>query len=204
MHGSVSPSKYGRLSSASHFRCAFTRAIAVRASSLDGSKPISRSSASASIVIIQPGSAGPPNQPYGDCRSSSARPQPSFATCDRSVATTSSDSLVRSRMTCQQIAGSPFKSQRVTLASLILRLLEPVIQRRVRALSEVAFKAALSAQSGKFLRSRIGNDKPRRFDSSVLDASPALEHERPFARAESTTESLHAHEACSSVFAYKL
>ena len=109
MHGSVSPSKYGRLPSVFHVRFAFTRAIAVRARLFDGSTPILRKRSRASIEIIQPSSFGPLHQPSGAWRSSNVRPQPSRATRDRSAATTSSGSFVRSRTTCQRIAGSPSK-----------------------------------------------------------------------------------------------
>ena len=62
--------------------------------------------------------AVPAHRPSGAWSASSRAPQPSVATRDRSAATTSAGSCVRSRITCQRIAGSESSSQSMTVMFL--------------------------------------------------------------------------------------
>ena len=57
----------------------------------------------------------PAHRPSGAWSASSRAPQPSVATLDRSAATTSAGSWVRSRMTCQRIEGSESSNQSMTV-----------------------------------------------------------------------------------------
>jgi hypothetical protein len=53
--------------------------------------------------------------------------------------------------------------------TIVATSFEPIVQRSVRPLSKLAFKAALAAQPGKITCPRSGNDKPCRLDLAVLD-----------------------------------
>src|SRR5687767_8149217 len=118
MHGSTSPAKKGVPSKSNprhlpsqsqprHVTWSRTRPTARRASSLAGSRPSSRSSDSTCIVEFHPWlNAVPAQDPSAPCRASNWAPQPSVATFARSAATSSSDSPIKSRITCQRIEGS--------------------------------------------------------------------------------------------------
>src|SRR5439155_984262 len=119
MHGSTSPVKKG-LPSAScgphpcHVTRSRTRPTARRASSLAGSRPISRRSDRTCIVESHPRfHAAPPHRPSGAWRASSRAPAPSVATLARSAPTSPAGASVRSRNTCQRIEGSESSSQRI-------------------------------------------------------------------------------------------
>ena len=126
MHGSTSPAKKG-LPSKSHPRHvpsqshpfhvtrSRTRPTARRASSLAGSRPISRSSDRTCIVEFHPWfHAAPAHDPSAPCRASSRAPRPSVATFARSAATSSAGAPIRSRITCQRIEGSESSSHCMT------------------------------------------------------------------------------------------
>lgn len=137
MHGSTSPAKYGS-PSCSHRTFSRTRPTATRAASLlSGSTPNARSSTRLQVVEVHAGKSVPrrsgPNEchhlsaapegnvgvpaghwPCGCWRASNRPPQPSPATRVRSAATSSSGASVRSRITCQRIAGSLSSSQSMT------------------------------------------------------------------------------------------
>src|SRR5215510_2924811 len=82
--------------------------------------------------------------------------------------------------------------------------LKPIIQRSVRPLSKLAFKAALAAQPGQIPCPRSGNDKPCRLDPAVLDDFRTLKHEGTYASVQFSAESLHADEARGSIVAQDL
>ncbi len=125
MHGSTSPSK-NRLSAhgvsksgSRQVTCSRTRPTARRACSLSGSSPNRRRSSRTWNVSVQSCDHGrPPHRPSGAWSASSRAPQPSVAILDRSAAMTSAGSCVRSRITCQRIAGSESSSQSMTVMSL--------------------------------------------------------------------------------------
>src|SRR6266699_3824286 len=70
--------------------------------------------------------APPAHWPSSPCRSSSLAPHPSLATLARSAATTSSGSLVRSRITCQRIEGSESNNHSTTVMSALLAICESI------------------------------------------------------------------------------
>jgi hypothetical protein len=57
----------------------------------------------------------------------------------------------------------------IQLSMVVTTLFEPIIQPSIGPFSELAFKAALAAQSGKIACPRSGNHKPGRLDLAVLD-----------------------------------
>src|SRR4051794_1360167 len=116
MHGSTSPSKKGESpNSGPQVTLSRTRSIAARVRALAGSTPKSRKNSSVYRLDHQNGVAVPsPHWPSGRCRSSSHGPHPSEVTRDRSAATISAGVSVRSRRTCQRIAGSASRSQSMT------------------------------------------------------------------------------------------
>ena len=67
--------------------------------------------------------APPAHWPSSPCRSSSLAPHPSMATLPRSAATSSRGASVRSRMTCQRIAGS--ESNNHSIAVMLFAELTP-------------------------------------------------------------------------------
>src|SRR5438477_11435139 len=136
MHGSTSPLKNGS-PSCSHLQCSRTRRTAWRAPALAGSRPNARSSIRLQVVEVHSGKRVPCLSGGSDChqfaaavevnvgmpashwpswrwRASNRAPQPSLATRARSAATCSSGTSVRSRITCQRIAGSESSSQSTT------------------------------------------------------------------------------------------
>jgi hypothetical protein len=78
---------------------------------------------------------------------------------------------------------------------IVAASIKPIIQRAVRPFTELAFKAALAAQSGKIARPRSRNNEPRRLDLALLDDFPALKYEGTLASVQLSAESLHANEA---------
>src|SRR6266508_136086 len=117
MQGSTSPEKNGS-SSCSHLLFSRTRVTARRAGSLSGSRPISRRSDSVQAVEVHARMYVLwPHWPFGAWKARSRAPQPSEATLERSAATTSSGSSVRSRMTCQRIEGSESNNHSTTVMS---------------------------------------------------------------------------------------
>src|SRR4030095_2075977 len=120
IQGSTSPAKKG-LPSHSRGPQPFqvtpsrTSPTALRALSLAGSSPMSRSSIRTCIVEFHPRfQATPPHRPSAHWRASSWAPAPSVATRARSAATSSVGASVRSRITCQRIEGSESSSHRMT------------------------------------------------------------------------------------------
>src|SRR5262245_50680601 len=116
MHGSTSPSKKGEFPNPGpQVTLRRTRSIAARARSPLGSSPRSRKKTSVYMFDHQNGVATPsPHWPSGRCCSSSRRPHPSKATCERTVATSSAVASVRSRITCQRLDGSASSNQLTT------------------------------------------------------------------------------------------
>src|SRR5215213_8989771 len=113
MQGSTSPWKNGLLSHHFHVTFCAVSAVAAATASSAGSIPKSRSHSSVSrqfhstFVESQPVlSLVPPHDPSGACSARRAAPQPSLATRRRSAATILTRASVRSRSTCQRIAGS--------------------------------------------------------------------------------------------------
>src|SRR5256714_2344748 len=144
MHGSTSPAKKGS-PSCSHLQCSRTRRTAWRAPPLAGSIPNARSSIRLQVVEVHSGKRVPCLSGGSDChqfaaavevnvgmppshwpswrwRASNRAPQPSPATRARSAATCSAGASVRSRITCQRIAGSESNSQSTTSIRLELFL----------------------------------------------------------------------------------
>ena len=129
MHGSTSPSKNGR-SSYSQRQFSLTCATARRTRSLSGSTPKVaqqgerglRGGPGLARLFWAPSrprgkSAPPAHWPSSPCRASSRAPHPSVATRARSAATTSAGASVRSRSTCQRMAGSESSSQSSTVTA---------------------------------------------------------------------------------------
>ena len=136
MHGSTSPAKKGS-PSCSHWQCSRTRRTAWRAPALAGSRPNACNSIKLQVVEVHSGKRVPCLSGGSDChqfaaavevnvgmppshwpswrwRVSNRAPQPSLATRARSAATCSSGASVRSRITCQRIAGSESNSHSMT------------------------------------------------------------------------------------------
>src|SRR6266704_6606921 len=66
--------------------------------------------------MLRDGKQAPPaHWPSSPCRSRSLEPHPSLAILPRSAATSSRGAAVRSRMTCQRIAGSESDSQSIAV-----------------------------------------------------------------------------------------
>src|SRR5216683_3845024 len=129
MQGSTSPAKKGS-PSCSHSTCSRTRRTARCASAPVGSSPNARNNMRLHAVEVHSGKSVPclsggrdshhlmasaevslagvllSQWPSCLCRASNRAPQPSVATRARSAATLSSGVSIRSRMTCQRIAGS--------------------------------------------------------------------------------------------------
>src|SRR5437899_1012040 len=136
MHGSTSPAKKGS-PSCSHWTCSRTRRTARRVSALAGSRPNCLSSIRLHAVEVHSGNrvprlcggnerhhfspasvlnvGVPPSQwPSSRWRASNLAPQPSLAMRARSAATSSEGASIRSRITCQRIAGSESSNQSTT------------------------------------------------------------------------------------------
>ena len=124
MHGSTSPSKY-RCPACSQRPFSATSAIARRADSDAGSSPRICSVCSVCIVAVhgwpgfvarvgrrEAGAAGP--QPVGVLEREQAGAPALVLHAARSAATSSGEASVRSRSTCQRMAGSPSSSQSIT------------------------------------------------------------------------------------------
>src|SRR6266700_8364981 len=143
MHRSTSPAKNGS-PSCSHWTCSRTRRTARRASALAGSRPNCLSSIRLHAVEVHSGNrvprlcggnerhhfspasvlnvGVPPSQwPSSRWRASNLAPQPSLAIRARSAATSSGGASVRSRITCQRIAGSESSNQSTTLIGFKIR-----------------------------------------------------------------------------------
>ena len=139
MHGSTSPSKKGS-PSCSHWTFSRTSLTARRASALAGSRPNCLSSIRLHAVEVHSGksvprlcggidrhhfspasvlnSGVPPSHcPSSRWRASNLAPQPSLAMRARSAATSSAGASMRSRITCQRIAGSESSSQSITFTA---------------------------------------------------------------------------------------
>src|SRR5882762_9088664 len=142
MHGSTSPAKKDS-PSCSHWTCSRTRLTARRASALAGSRPKCLSSIRLHDVEVHSGNRVPRRCGGNDChhfspasvlnvgappskwpssrwRASTLAPQPSLAMRARSAATSCAGASVRSRMTCQRIAGSESSSHSATSISFYL------------------------------------------------------------------------------------
>jgi hypothetical protein len=57
----------------------------------------------------------------------------------------------------------------IQLSMVVTTLFEPIIQPSIGPFSELAFKTALAAQSGKIASPRSGNHKPGRLDLAFLN-----------------------------------
>ena len=131
MHGSTSPLKNG-CPACSQRQCALTSATARRTRSEDGSTPKSCNSWSVGSVAVQgwpwfssrqlrlgAGKHAPPaHWPSSPCNASSLAPQPSVVTRARSASTTPAGAWIRSRNTCQRMAGSESSSHSSTVIGL--------------------------------------------------------------------------------------
>ena len=83
-----------------------------------GGSPAASARAVAAANAAVPGKQAPSaHRPSGARSASSRAPQPSCSTRARSVATSVSEALTRSRSTCQRIAGSPCSSHCTTGSS---------------------------------------------------------------------------------------
>src|SRR6266850_3912181 len=148
MQGSTSPSKNGRLpNSGPQVTLSRTRPTAFRARSLVGSSPKPRRSSRVNRLDRQCGVAmSSPQLPSGRCWPRSWAPHPSEATRDRSAATTSAGSPVRSRITCQRIEGSESSSH---------CMIRSVIESAARSTPLLVHRAHLGSQH--ILPSRVHN-----------------------------------------------
>ena len=125
MHGSTSPSKnplsfHGGFHQAPSPQVTWSRTRPIAAGlPLVGSRPSRRrSSRTWKVSVRSCENALPAHSPSGAWSASSRAPQPSTATRARSAATTSAGSRVRSRITCQRIAGSASSSQSMTATAV--------------------------------------------------------------------------------------
>src|SRR6267143_4681459 len=126
MHGSTSPEKKA-WPACSHLLLSQTRAMARRASSLAGSTPMYHSKYNVFIVEVHSGKqVPPPHWPSDPWRASRRAPHPFLAIFDRSAATTSPGSSVRSRITCQRIEGSESNNHSTTVMSVPLAICESI------------------------------------------------------------------------------
>ena len=92
------------------------RARTPRATAARSGSPSTRRRTAGSRRPSPAGRCRRPSSPSSPCSASSLAPQPSVATRARSAATSSAEASVRSRITCQRIAGSP--SRRYAMTSM--------------------------------------------------------------------------------------
>jgi hypothetical protein len=140
------------------------------------------------------GKQAPPSQsPPGSSSARRRAPQPSCSTRARPAATSSADAFVRSRSTCQRMAGSPSSSQSITLTTAGYPVADGRSDRRMRCANRLASRDRHARDRRRAGRRRLrgGPDQHASDNSTPASRKPGRKSGRRKVRLDGTMAAWH-------------